>query len=69
MLKVQHPRTTPINNLKLRNSPMFRNLGSFNFPSVSSQYGETKAIKINKNARAANAVAARPVLDFLPIFV
>jgi hypothetical protein len=48
---------------------MFRNLGSFSFPSVSSQYGETKAIKMNKNASAANVVATMPVLDFLPILV
>jgi hypothetical protein len=57
--------TTLINNLNVRSSPMFRNLRSFNLPSVSSQYGETKVIKINKNATAANVVATRPVLDFL----
>jgi hypothetical protein len=48
---------------------MFRNFGSFNLPSVSSQYGDTKAIKMNTNATAANIVATKPVLDFPPMFV
>lgn len=57
---------TPITHFKDR-LPIRLNWGFFKVPSLTNQYPEQKAVKINKNDITDKITAQMPVFD-LPIF-